>query len=49
MSRQYLGTRDAVAAAEVAADIFVFPPVWSIISLEKKRDISMKLTKSVGC
>lgn len=36
---QYLGTRDAVAAAEVAADIFVFPPVWSIISLEKNREI----------
>lgn len=39
MNRQYLGTRDAVAAAEVAADIFVFPPVWSIISLEKNREI----------
>lgn len=34
LSLQYLGTKVAVTAADAAADIFVVPPVCSIISLQ---------------
>ena len=45
LSLQYLGTMVVVTAADPAADIFVVPPVCSIISLQKYSNITLSLKR----